>query len=102
MGFEEVGGGRGSHQQSPAAGDVSQGQRNVDKHSDVADDHREDVVAALPIDLVLNAPLCAEGDGQVGVGVFLHELDEPEVDIQEQNDYVNIQCKKSQVCQINP
>lgn len=85
--WTRVRGGRGdSHKQPPEAVDVSQGQRDVDKHDDVADDHRADVAVALPVDLILDAPLRAEGDGQVGVFVVLHETDESEMDVQEQNE----------------
>lgn len=86
--LEEASGGGGSHQQPPAAVNVSQGQGDVDKHDDVADDHRADVAVALPLDLILDTPLRAEGDGQVGVFVVLHETDEPEMDVQEQNEDV--------------
>lgn len=84
----EVEVGQGSHQQPPAAVDVSQGQRDVDKHDDVADDHGADVAVALPVDLILDTALRAEGDGQVGVFVVLHETDESETDVREQNEYV--------------
>lgn len=57
---------------------MPQSQRDVDEHDDVADQDGVDVAVALAVDLVLHAPLCAEGDGQVGVGEVLHEADEPE------------------------
>lgn len=95
--------GLGSHQQSPAAADVSQGQRDVDKHDDVADDHRAEVAVALPVDLVLDTPLRAEGDGQVGVCVVLHEADESDTDVREQNEYVHNFKKKEKkgLCEQN-
>ena len=55
---------------------MSQGQGDVDEHDDVADHDRGHVVLALAVDLILDAALRAEGHGQVGVGVALHEADE--------------------------
>lgn len=66
-----------THQQPPEALDVAQGQRDVQEHDGVADDDGADVAVALAVDLVLDAPLAAEGHRQVGVVVALHEPDEP-------------------------
>lgn len=47
--------------------DVTKGQRDVDEHDGIADDNGADVAVALSVDFIFNAPLGAEGDGQVGV-----------------------------------
>lgn len=67
----------GSYQQGPAAINVAQSQRDVDKHDDVADQDSGDITAALTVDLVLNAALRAEWDGQVGVFIVLYKVDKP-------------------------
>lgn len=70
----------GSYQQPPAAADVTQGQRDVDEHNDVADYNSADIAVALSVYFIFNTPLCTEGYSQVGVREVLHELDEPEMD----------------------
>lgn len=69
-----------SHQQSPEAVDVTQGQGDVDEHNGVADYDGADIAAALSVYFIFNTPLCTKGDGQVGVFEVLHEFDESEMD----------------------
>lgn len=68
------------YQHSSKAVDVTQGQGDVDEHNTIAEDHSADVAVALSVDLIFNAPLCAESDGQVGVAEVLHKFDEPEME----------------------
>ncbi len=56
---------------------MSQSQWDVDKHDDVADHDGGDITVALAVDLIFNAPLCIEWDGQVGVVIVLHKVDKP-------------------------
>lgn len=58
---------------------VAEGQRDVDEHDDVTDDDGFNVAVALSVQFIFNAPLWAEGNGQVGVGIVLHETDESEI-----------------------
>lgn len=68
------------YQHSSKAVDVTQGQGDVDEHNAIAEDHSADVAVALSVDLIFNAPLCTESNGQVGVAEVLHKFDEPEME----------------------
>lgn len=57
---------------------MSQSQGDVDEHGGVADQYGGDVTVALPVDLILNAALRVEGDGEVRVAVVFQKADEPE------------------------
>lgn len=59
--------------------DVTQCQGDVDEHDGIADDYGADVTVALSVYLIFDTPLCAEGYGEVGVFVVLHELDKSEM-----------------------
>lgn len=56
---------------------MSQSQRDVDEHDDVADHDGGDITVALAVDLILDAALRAERDDQVGVAIVLHKVDKP-------------------------
>lgn len=68
---------------------MAQSQGDVDEHNGVADGDGADVAVALSVYLVLNTPLCTKGYGQVAVSELLHEIDESEMEIKEQNEYVH-------------
>lgn len=86
----------GSHQQSPAAVDVTQGQGDVDKHNGVADYDGADIAAALSVYFIFNTPLCTKGYSQVGVFEVLHEFDESEMDTR--NNTISIYAINSDFC----
>lgn len=59
--------------------DVTQGQRDVDKHNGIADHYGADIAVALSVNFIFYAPLCTECYGQVGVFEVLHVTDESEM-----------------------
>lgn len=87
-----------SYHQSPEAVDVTQGQRDVDEHDGIADYYGADITVALPVNLILNAPLSTERYGQVGVLEVLHELDESEMHTTTRKQMRNTQGKHSKFC----
>lgn len=69
-----------TYQQSPKALDVAQGQGDVHKHNDIANNNGTDVTVALSVYFIFNTPLGIKSDSQVGVRVVLHKSDKPEID----------------------
>lgn len=69
-----------TYQQSTEALDVAQGQGDVHKHNDIANNNGADVTVALSVYFIFNTTLATKGDSQVGVCVVLHKSDKPEID----------------------
>lgn len=68
-----------TYQQPPEALDVAQGEGDVHKHNDIANNYSADVTVALSVYFIFDTPLGTKGYSQVGVFIVLHKPDKSEM-----------------------